>query len=248
MSRERFEELREAYALDALSEEERREFERYLAENPSEQAEVGELSSIAALLALAPPEQEPPADLRKSLMGQVRSEANEAGAGDAATSTGTGRESRGGWARRLFRFRGTVTAAAAAAAILGLAVWNVSLQSEVRDLRDTRETQMISYELQGSGAAEAVQGELVRIGEQGGMLVAADLPELPDSKTYEMWTIDEGEPESSGVFAASEGSAIETIEQPISGAETFAITVEPEGGSEQPTTEPIVVADLTRDA
>lgn len=244
MNHERFEELKEAYALNALSEEERREFEQYLAENPSEQAEVDELSSIAALLALAPPEQEPPAGLRRSLMDRVRSEAETGG---AATSTGAGRESRGGWARRLFGARGVVTAVAAAA-FLGLAVWNVSLQSEVRDLRDTQETQMSAYELQGSGEAETVQGELVRIGDQGAMLVATDLPELPESKTYEMWTIDEGEPESSGVFEASEAPTIETIEQPISGAETFAITVEPEGGSEQPTTDPIIVADLTRDA
>lgn len=242
MSRERFEELKEAYALNALSEEERREVERYLAENPSEQAEVDELSSIAALFALAPPEQEPPARLRKSLMEQVRSEA-----GGAAASTSAGREGREGWTRRLFGVRG-VAVAAAAAAILGLAVWNVTLQSEVRELRDDQETQMSAYELQGSGEAETVQGELVRIGDQGAMLVATDLPELPEGKTYEMWAIDEGQPESYGVFEAGEGPAIEPIGRPISDAEQFAITVEPEGGSGQPTTEPIIVADLTRSA
>lgn len=244
MSRERFEELKEAYALNAVSEEERREVERYLAENPSEQAEVEELSSISGLLALAPPEQEPPAHLRERLMDQVRAEASEAEAGGAAS---TGRESREGWARRLFGARGAA-AAVAAAAILGLAVWNVSLQSEVRELRDSQGMQMSTYELQGHGEAETVEGELVRIGDQGAMLVATDLPELPEGKTYEMWTIDEGQPESCGVFEASEGPAIETIGQPISEAEQFAITVEPEGGSEQPTTEPIIVADLTRSA
>jgi anti-sigma-K factor RskA len=241
MNRERFEELKESYALGNLSEAERREFERYLAENPSEQAEVDELSSIARLLALAPPEQEPPARLRKHLMNQVRAEAAESGSQGAATRTrGEGRES---WARRLFGIRGAVTAAAAA--ILGLAVWNVSLQSEVRDLRDT---QMNAYELQGSGEAQTVEGKVVKIGEQGAMLVATDLPELPEGKTYEMWSIDEGQPESCGTFEAGEGPAIETMGQSITEAEQFAITVEPEGGSGQPTTEPIVVADLTRSA
>jgi anti-sigma-K factor RskA len=241
MNRERFEELKESYALGNLSEAERREFERYLAENPSEQAEVDELSSIASLLALAPPEREPPARLRKRLMNQVRAEAAESGSPGAATRTrGEGRES---WARRLFGIRGAVTAAAAA--ILGLAVWNVSLQSEVRDLRDT---QMNAYELQGSGEAQTVEGKVVKIGEQGAMLVATDLPDLPEGKTYEMWSIDEGQPESCGTFEAGEGPAIETMGQPITEAEQFAITVEPEGGSGQPTTEPIVVADLTRSA
>lgn len=240
MSRERFEELKEAYALDALSEQERREFKTYLADNPSERAEVDELSSIAALLALAPPEQEPPPALRRSLMSQVRSEAESSG----AAVSGAGRESRSGWARRLFGARGLATAAAAAA-LLGLVVWNVALQSEMRDMRDF---QMSAYELQGSGEAETVRGEVVRIGEQDAMLVATDLPELPEGKAYEMWTIDEGEPKPSGVFDAGEGPAIKALEQPISGAETFAITVEPEGGSEQPTSNPIVVADLTSSA
>lgn len=242
MNREGFEELKESYALGNLSEAERREFERYLAENPSEQAEVDELSSIASLLALAPPEQEPPARLRKRLMNQVRAEAAESGSQGAATSaSGDYRES---WARRLFGIRGVVTAAAAAA-ILGLAVWNVSLQSEVRDLRDT---QMNAYELQGSGEAQTVEGKVVKIGEQGAMLVATDLPQLPEGKTYEMWSIDEGQPESCGTFEAGEGPTIETMGQPMTEAEQFAITVEPEGGSEQPTTEPIIVADLTRSA
>lgn len=241
MGHERFQELKESYALGALSEEERREVEEYLAENPSAQTEIEDLSSIAALLALAPEEQEPPARLRKSLMQQVRSEAESGG---AAASTGAGRESREGWMRRLFGVRGAV-AAAAAAAVLGLAVWNLSLQSEVRDLRDT---QMSAYELQGSGEAETVQGELVRIGEQGAMLVATDLPELPEGKTYQMWTIDEGEAEPRGLFEASEGPTIEPIPRSTSGSETFAITVEPEGGSEQPTTDPVIVAELARDA
>jgi anti-sigma-K factor RskA len=151
-------------------------------------------------------------------------------------------ESRGGWAKRLFGARG-LGVAAVAAALIGLLVWNVSLHSEVRDLRDF---QMSAYELQGSGEAEAVQGKVVRVGEKGGMLVATDLPELPEGKTYEMWAIDEGQqPESCGVFEAGDSSSIQAIEQPISEADTFAITVEPEGGSEQPTTDPIIVADLT---
>jgi anti-sigma-K factor RskA len=236
-----FEELKEAYALNSLSEEERQAFERYLSENPSEQPEVEELSSIASLLALAPREQEPPDGLRESVMSQVRSEASESGETNReAVASGSTREHRGGWTRRLFGVRGVATVAAAAA-IVGLAIWNVSLQSEVRDLNDTT---MSSFELQGSGQAESVQGEVLRLGEDRAMLVATNLPELPEGKTYEMWSIDEGTPEPRGVFGAEEGPAIQSIQGPISGAETFEITVEPEGGSEQPTTEPIITADL----
>ncbi|CAN5247120.1 anti-sigma factor [soil metagenome] len=243
MDPRRFEELKEAYALNTLSEEERLAFERYLAENPSERPEVEELSSIAALLALAPQEQEPPAGLRQSVMSQVRSEANEADSGERRGETAvSSRGHRGGWTRRLFGVRGVVTTAAAAA-IIALAAWNVSLQSEVSDLRDTK---MSSFELQGSGQAESVQGELVSLGDERAIMVATDLPELPEDQTYEMWAIDEGEePEPIGLFETRDGSAIKTTEQPVSGADTFAVTVEPEEGSDQPTSDPVITADLT---
>lgn len=240
MDQGRFEDLKEAYALDTLPEEERLEFERYLSDNPSAQAEVEGLSSVASLLALAPPEQKQPARLRRSLMSQVRSEARESG---SAYTAGSCHGSREGWAKRLFGPRG-LGAVAVAAALIGLLVWNVSLQSEAQNLRDF---QMSAYELQGSGEAEAVQGEVVKVDDQGAMLITTDLPDLPEDKTYEMWSIDEDQQaESCGIFKAGDSPAIQTMEQPISEeVDTFAITVEPEGGSEQPTTEPIIEADLT---
>jgi anti-sigma factor RsiW len=58
--RDRFDDLKSAYALGALTEDERREFEGYLATYPELQAEVEALVSVADLLALAPQEHEPP--------------------------------------------------------------------------------------------------------------------------------------------------------------------------------------------
>ena len=50
MDRSRFEELKEAYVLRALPEQERQTFEAYLATHPELQHEVDELASIANLL------------------------------------------------------------------------------------------------------------------------------------------------------------------------------------------------------
>jgi anti-sigma factor RsiW len=47
--RERFDDLKEAYALGALSEEERREVEDYLITHPELRAEVDDLRSVANL-------------------------------------------------------------------------------------------------------------------------------------------------------------------------------------------------------
>ena len=54
MDHERFDELKDAYVLGALAEDERREFERYLQAHPERQAEVDELAALANLLAFSP--------------------------------------------------------------------------------------------------------------------------------------------------------------------------------------------------
>jgi anti-sigma factor RsiW len=56
MDHARFEELKDAYVLGALPDEERRQFEEYLAQHPERQAEIGDLGAVASLLALSPQE------------------------------------------------------------------------------------------------------------------------------------------------------------------------------------------------
>ena len=75
MDHQRFDELKDAFVLGALPEEERREFEDYLAEHPERQAEIEELGAVASLLALSPREQEPSLELRRRIVDAVRAEA-----------------------------------------------------------------------------------------------------------------------------------------------------------------------------
>jgi anti-sigma factor RsiW len=65
MDHELFDELKDAFVLGALPEEQRRELEEYLAEHPERQAEIDALGTVAGLLALSPQEQEPPPELRR---------------------------------------------------------------------------------------------------------------------------------------------------------------------------------------
>ena len=59
MNHERFEDLKDAYVLGALPQEEHTAFEGYLAAHPERQAEVDELDAFANLLAFSPQQQEP---------------------------------------------------------------------------------------------------------------------------------------------------------------------------------------------
>src|SRR5262249_8263834 len=64
--------LAAAYALGALSPEETRAFEAYLAGSPEARQEVAELRETAALLAVAGPERQPGPELRQRVLDRVR--------------------------------------------------------------------------------------------------------------------------------------------------------------------------------
>jgi hypothetical protein len=76
-------------------------------------------------------------------------------------------------------------------------------------------------------------------------VVMSGLPDAPAGKAYQAWYIADGQPVSAGLMPADEnGLIVMSGPPPAPGTTTVAITVEPEGGSAQPTTDPIVVGDL----
>ena len=154
---------------------------------------------------------------------------------------------RGTRPRRQFGPGGLAAAAVAAVAalvIVGLALWNVSLRGENEDLRGSLESPK-TYQIQGSGPAEDVRGEVIELGDDRGVLVAENMPPVPEGKTYETWLLRGGVPKPAGLFQPrDEGDAAAPIEGPLEGAEAVAVTVEPSGGSPARTEEPILTATL----
>src|SRR5919202_3704951 len=128
MNNERFEDLKDAYVLDALPAEERRSFEEYLVAHPERQAEIDELSAVAGLLAFSPHEQEPPPELRRRIMDTVEAEAAQ-----RRIHPHPGRRS---WLAGLWEAAGARDLALAAAAMLviGLFSWSVLMKEEAQDL------------------------------------------------------------------------------------------------------------------
>lgn len=232
--RRRFDDLKDAYALGALDDAERREFEGYLAAHPELQLEVDDLNSVTELLALAPPEYDPPPELRRNLLRKIGgAEEDAALPGEAPRRAGL---------RGLFGPAG-LTAAAAVLAVVGLFIWSASLRGENEDLRGEIENRQ-TYELQGSGEAEDAQGEVVEVGSGRAVLVAEDLPPAPEGKVYEAWLMYDGVPEPAGIFHSQDGQAATRIEGSLEGADAVAVTVEPSGGSSTPTSEPLLTASL----
>jgi anti-sigma-K factor RskA len=234
--RERFDDLKEAYALGALSEEERREVEEYLGTHPELRTEVEDLRSVANLLALSPREYEPSPKLRRDLMNRISSTPG------ATPAAGPSTRQAGFW--KLFGPGGLAAAVVLALVATGMFTWNASLQEENQALQGELQGQR-TYALEGTGAAQEVRGEVVRLGNDRAVLVADDLPSPPEGKTYEAWIIRDDVPEPAGLFEPNEtGSAAAPIEGSIEGADVVAVTVEPSGGSSSPTDDPLITASI----
>jgi anti-sigma-K factor RskA len=238
MDHERFDELKDAFVLGALPDEERREFEEYLSDHPERQAEIDELGTVASLLALSPQEQEPRRELRRNIMGVVEAEADRSRA-----------ESRAGLARirESLGVRG-LALGAAVLLVIGLFSWNVVLQGELQDLqgrvqsmRSSQEGRMVA--LKGPGAAHGARAELM-IHNDRAVLMAEDMPRVPKDKIFQIWVIKDDVPEPSGLFEPTKDSVAAVVERPVDNADAVAVTVEPKGGSPKPTTQPMLTAKL----
>jgi anti-sigma-K factor RskA len=249
MNHERFEDLKDAYVLGALPEEERRSFEAYLAAHPEREAEIDELGAVAGLLAFSPHEQEPPPELRRRVMEVV-----EAGA--------TPRRVR---RPNVFtRFAGYVgvrglALGAAALLVIGMLSWNLLLRDKVQDTQDQvanlqgkvqhaqgqRQVQQSrTIELGGSWTDQGADAEVTSIKKNRIILVANNLPSVPDDRTCQIWVIKGGKPKPSGLFQPGGNMTATPITTPIKKADTIAVTVEPAGGSDQPTSDPVLSAKL----
>jgi anti-sigma-K factor RskA len=237
MDHERFDELKDAFVLGALPDEERREFEEYLAEHPERQAEIDELGTVAGLLALSPQEQEPSPELRRRIMDVVEAEAHHPSA-----------ESRP-WPARMRELLGVRGLALGAAALLviGLLSWNLILQREIRDLQEQAQRPQIPQdsrmvELKGPGVEHGAQAEVMILHDERAVLMAEDMPPVPEEKTLQIWVIEDNVPKPGGLFEPKE--EVIAVEVPLDGADQIAVSVEPKGGSRKPTTDPMLTAKL----
>lgn len=71
-------------------------------------------------------------------------------------------------------------------------------------------------------------------------LVVDDLAPLPEDKTYELWYIGSSGPVSAGTFDGGDGRTVAPLEGTLAEGAVVAVTVEDAGGSEAPTTDPIL--------
>jgi anti-sigma-K factor RskA len=236
----RFEELKDAYVLGALSETERQEVEEYLAAHPERQAEVEELGAVAGLLALSPQEHEPSPELRSRIMDAVRTE---------AVRPSVSHRSWRAWIGELLGPR-NFALSTAALLVIGLFSWSMLLQGEVQDLQGRVQSlqnqpqgpQMV--ELGGAGTEQGARAEVVTLEGDRAVLVVKNMPPVPEGKTYQIWVIEDDVPKPSGLFKPRQDSVAAVVEHPLESGDVIAVTVEPEGGSPKPTSDPMLAGEV----
>lgn len=240
-----------AYALHALNEEETKLFEAHLAESEATRNEVTELADTAVLLGMAVDPVQPPAALKQSIMAQLAStpqlprEVPVAAPVDISSFHGkAAAKAQARWFTKPL----TAIASIAAAVILivggGVVVNSVndaSFQqaqaSQLAAIGSASDTQRADTAIDGGGSATLMWSE--ELGSAAFMV--AGLEELPSGKVYELWFIGSDGPRAAGTFSIDDdGTAWRVLDGDMRGGDVVGVTIEPAGGSELPTTDPVI--------
>lgn len=243
MRDEHVDDLIDLYALGALEPDEQGAVDEHLDTCSRCRSELAQAKQLVSLLAWTPDQHDPPPQLRGRLMRRVQQ-----------LQRLDGDDSRKWWQRFLPDLRRPTTqfafglSMALAALLVFTNARSSALQREVTELRSQlRDQQVIVDALrspttrlvslaQDSGAAQAQL--LLDPGEQRAYLVTSALQQLPDNQTYQLWLIDGQTPVSAGLFEVDEqgvGQVVVEGDRPLSEYQSIGISIEPDGGSPQPT-------------
>lgn len=216
-----------AYLLGALDGEEAAEFRAHADSCSVCAAELERLGAPAAMLALAAPQLDAPARLRRRVISAARADR-------PAPAQELRRQPRA-WPRR-FELVG------AGGLAVGLAIGAFIIGSA------SPATTVIRARVAGvsfwHGARQPVAW-LKRSGNRA-ELVVEHLPQAPYGKVYEIWIERHGKPEPTDALfqPTSSGRADANVPGGVAGAAAVLVTAEPRGGTKVPTMAPLIDAVL----
>jgi anti-sigma-K factor RskA len=227
-----------SYVLDAISAAEREEFERHLQNCPTCDAEVRGLRETAARLALACAVT-PPARMEQQVL-VVTYRTRQLPPLPAGRPR---RERRRAHAERVLRFPRRVAvlaAAASVAAAVALGITQLSAQHQLDHARDTAIARVVTAPDARVEAARTSAGGNVTVVTSAALREAvvstSGMASLPSSRVYQVWVMSPSGARSAGLM---HGSSL--LASSVRPGDRIGITVEPAGGTTQPTTTPVAV-------
>ncbi|MFD7880290.1 anti-sigma factor domain-containing protein [Streptomyces sp. NPDC059766] len=234
------------YALHALPDDERDVFERHLAECDGCEQEVAEFSATATRLALAA---SVPTRLvmREQVLQRITS----------VRQVPPGVTSLDRVRRGVRRRRGTkwalVACVAAAAVFGGTATWQYERAQDAQD--QVAQAQRHAEDLAGVLAAPDAKSRSTRVaggagtvvvsaGRDRAVFVASRMAAPPRGRVYQLWFVDGGKMRSAGLMDPARSSQAVVMRGAVDDASGVGVTVEPAGGSQQPTSPPLALLDI----
>lgn len=232
---DRFNEDIAAYVLGALAPGEAAALEQHVEGCERCRSELRWLSAAARTLPESVQRREPPRELRRQLMDEVRADARAA----AAAAPADGARHRGpGWLRRLVSGSlGWQPLAGLAVVLAAVAVAGYEIGSNGSEEGGPASTVV-------AGRAPGVTARMVSEGA-GGTLHLANVKQLPEGRVLQAWVARDGEVEAvPALFVPDrEGNASTTIAD-MEGVDTVMVTSEPRGGSRAPTSAPLITMEV----
>nr|WP_152909514.1 anti-sigma factor [Pseudactinotalea sp. HY160] len=243
-----------AWALDAVEPAERALVEHAISADPGLAREARALRETVAALA-AQDAVPAPEHVRAAVLRAVATEPQQdSGPVDerppidlaaASRRHGRGRQGeQGGRGWRIARWAAAAAVVAAIAVPTGIAVQE-SRQAEAARDRASSVIEALArpgatlYAQDVAGGGRAV---VVAAGGRG-LFVMRGVPPAGSGRTYQLWAVGAGGAVSEGIIELRAGTARTDVDRLAAGT-TLAVTIEPAGGSPQPTTEPVVAIDL----
>lgn len=217
------------YALDALDPDERNRFEAHLDQCPDCQAELAGFMATAVRLGEAV-SLTPPTGLRDRLVSEIAKTPQERPAVSSLS------QRRG--------LRRTLPRLAVAAALLIGAVGVGGYVVEHQNVQEARDQNQVMSKVLGAddlttSAKTFDTGGSVKLytsnDADAAVVIAKNLPSPGEGKVYQVWMVDGAGSHSQGYFKSSG----EMVMKGVAKAKTIAVTVEPDGGSAQPTSDPV---------
>jgi anti-sigma-K factor RskA len=234
---------------------EREDFETQLGQSEELRNEVTELTDTAVLLGLAVPSITPSPALKANIMAQISSTPQLAPieAPEVLAPVRTlhvvpaGRAATKAQVRWYSRPAAILTASAAAIIVIVGALFGANLVSQganssqqadaLAAISSAPDVQRAEAAVSTGGTATLVWSD--KLGRSA--LIGKGLKSLPNGKTYELWYINgAGKAMDAGLFESSGKSTLKVLTGKMAKGDTIGVTVEPAGGSQQPTTKPIV--------
>jgi anti-sigma-K factor RskA len=270
------EELLPFYVLGTLTAEEVERVEAYFEANPDARKWVREMSPVLEALAMTAGTAEPAPGTKRALQARVgggrRAEDERRSTDDRGRARGAVRgksaaEKRGFLAG--LRWEPILVAASLIVAIVALA-WAATANGRIAALRQevagleaslADQGQVIRYLSSPGSRSVLIAGTEIQPGAQAQMIFAPDspagglliagLPQLPGDQVYQLWLIEGETPQSAGTFSVDDGGrATVLVEAPraISDFDAVGVSIEPTGGSPQPTGDIVLLSNLTVDS